>query len=156
MIKISREQINALNSAELGSIVIADSYTDFCTMKLLGKDSFNKVLPLIGLPGNWDTYLASGNLQDLGKFREFLKTSAVYAAALKAGQSNPAVRKLVFELTFWVSSEVGEKSPNTILAVWQELNTITKGAIKAAVPASELTAWNKAIEDSMMLPGFKL
>ncbi|MGL5074994.1 MAG: hypothetical protein ACRDBG_04045 [Waterburya sp.] len=156
MIKLNREQINALNSAELGSIVIADSYTDFPTMKMLGKDNFNKVLPLIGLPGNWDTYLASGNLQDLGKFREFLKTSVIYSTALKTGQSNPAVRKLVFELTFWVSSEVGEKSPNTILAVWQELNNITKGAIKAAVPAAEVAAWNKAIDDCMMLPGFKL
>ncbi|MGL5076804.1 MAG: hypothetical protein ACRDBG_13405, partial [Waterburya sp.] len=66
------------------------------------------------------------------------------------------VRKLVFELTFWVSSEVGEKSPNTILAVWQELNNITKGAIKAAVPAEAIVEWNAAIDRCMMLKGFKL
>lgn len=156
MIKLTTDKITALRVAGLECIVVSNDYTDFPTMKMLSKDDFNKVLAIIGLPGNWDTYLASGNLQDLGKFREFLKTSVVYSTALKTGQSNPAVRKLVFELTFWVSSEVGEKSPNTILAVWQELNNITRGAIKAAVPATEVTAWNQAIDSCMMLPGFKL
>lgn len=156
MIKLTREQINALNSVELGSIVIADSYTDFCTMKLLGKDAFNKVLPLIGLPGTWDTYLALGNLHDLPRFTEFLKTSVVFAAALKAGQGNQQIRKLVFELVGWLQNGVGEKSPNTILACWTELINATKGGIKASVPVADIEAWNKAIDACWMLPGFKL
>jgi hypothetical protein len=156
MIKVTQAQIEALRVENLEWIVVANSYTDFPTMRTLSKDNFNKALTIIGLPGNWDAYLASGNLQDLSKFREFLRTSAIYAAALKAGQGSSAVRKLVFELTFWVSSEVGEKSPNTVLAVWQELNGITKGAIKTSVPASDVAAWNKAVDDCMMLAGFKL
>ncbi len=156
MIKLTQTQIESLRAENLEWIVVANSYTDFPTMRALSKDNFNKALTIVGLPGNWDTYLASGNLQDLSKFREFLKTSAIYAAALKTGQGNPVVRKLVFELTFWVSSEVGEKSPNTVLAVWQELNSVTKGAIKAASKPEDITAWNKAIDDCLMLPGFKL
>jgi hypothetical protein len=156
MIKLTTEQINALNSAELGSVVIADSYTDFGTMKLLGRDDFDKVLPLIGLPGNWDTYLASGNLQDLPRFIEFLKTSVVFVVALRAGQNNASIRKLVFELIGWLQNGVGEKSPKSILACWTEINTVSRGAIKASAPADAITAWNQAIDDCMMLPGFKL
>lgn len=156
MIKLTKEQINALNLVELGGIVIADSYTDFCTMKLLGKDGFNKVLPLIGLPGNWDTYLASGNLQDLPRFIEFLKTSVVFAAALKAGQSNAPIRKLVFELIGWLQNGVGEKSPLTLLAVWTELNATSRGGIKASAGTEAIVAWNNAIDACLMLPGFKL
>ena len=156
MIKLTQSQIESLRSAGLESIVVANSYTDFPTMKVLGKDDFNKVLLLIGLPGNWDTYLASGNLQDLPRFIEFLKTSVVFAEALKAGQSNASIRKLVFELIGWLQNGVGEKSPKSILACWTEINTVSRGAIKASVPAAAIVAWNQAIDDCMMLPGFKL
>lgn len=156
MIKLTEAQIQILRDLGFEYVVIANSYTNLPALRILGEENFNIALQALGLPGDWTTYLNQGQLQDLSKFREFLRTSAVYKAALVAGQSNPTVRKLVFELTFWVDSEVGELSPKTILAVWQELNGITKGAIKASVSNEAIVAWNKAIDDCLMAPGFKL
>jgi hypothetical protein len=156
MIKLTEAQIQILRDLGFEYVVIADSYTNILTLRMLGEENFNIAIQALGLPGDWATYLSQGQLQDLTKFREFLRTSAVYRAALVAGQATPAIRKLVFELTFWVDSEVGEFSPKTILAVWQELNGLTKGAIKASVPADAITTWNKAVDDCMMLAGFKL
>jgi hypothetical protein len=156
MIKLTEAQIQILRDLGFEYVVIANSYTSISALKTLGEANFNIVLGKLGITGNWTTYVGQGQFQDLNRFREFLKTSAVYKAAILAGQNNPTVRKLVFELTFWVGSEVGEISPNTILAVWQELNGVTKGAIKASAGTEAITTWNKAIDDCMMLAGFKL
>lgn len=156
MIKLTDKQITEITEAGFGGVVIANSYTDFCTIKLLGKDDFNKVLPMVGMLGNWDTYLASGNLQDLPKFIEFLKTSPVLVVALRTSHTNETVRKLVFELLGWLTNGVGEKSPYSILGCWNELNRVTKGAIKGLAGAEAVAEWNKAIDACLMLPGFKL
>ena len=129
MIKLTEAQIQLLRDLGFEYVVIANSYTNLPALKTLGAENFNLALGALGLLGDWATYRNQGHLQDLAGFREFLRTSAVYKAALVAGQSNPTVRKLVFELTFWVDSVVGELSPRTILAGWQELNGITNGAI---------------------------
>ncbi|MGL5076339.1 MAG: hypothetical protein ACRDBG_10975, partial [Waterburya sp.] len=97
-----------------------------------------------------------GNLHDLPRFVEFLKTSPVFAAALKAGQTNATIRKLVFELIGWLQNGVGEKSPKTILACWTEINATSRGGIKASVPADAIVEWDAAIDRCMMLKGFKL
>lgn len=156
MIPLTQDQIKILRDLGFEQIVIANSYTTFQLLRTLGEAKLNEALVKLGIAGDFATYRNKGNLADIVKFREFLKFSEVYRAALLAGQATPAVRKLVFELTFWISSEVGEASPSTVLAVWNELNAFTRGAIKASVSAAGITAWNNAITDCLMMDGFKL
>lgn len=156
MYPLNEAQIKILRDNGWEQLVISNRYILFPSLATLKPEDVSKLMGLVGISGDYGTLRNNGLMADWAGFSQFLKTSAVFVAAVKAGQSSPTIRKLVFELVFWVGHEMSSASPNTVLACWQELITVTKGGIKASVPASDIDAWNKAVDDFRLSASFKL
>ena len=158
MIKLTKDQIDLLNEKNYSNIIISNSYTTYETINTYTQSDeiFEDICNICGITDSLENIKKSGYLSNLNKFADFLNTSEVYFAAILVGSNNPQVRKLVFELTFWIQSDVGKNAPSLVLSTWREINSVTKGEIKKSCSEEAIRDWNLIIDECQMLQDFKL
>lgn len=155
-IPLTKQQITDLQAINCYSAVIGDYFTTFTELEKLGIDKFNQASLLLKLGLDYNTALAAGYFSNLELFQVYLRVSPVYRLAALASRGTPAIRKLFFELNYWISSEVGAKSPALVIACWQELITLTKGTLVAQLTNEQIKEWNDNITLCKMNEAFKL
>lgn len=137
-------------------VIFADSFTTFTELFVrCNETQINEIANIIGLP-TYQQALSLGYFADLDAFAAYLRTSVVYRLAALSSAKNAAMRKLFFELNFWLTSEVGLRSPGLMAACWSEMIALTKGTLVAQLSQAQVDEWNAAVVSCRMLASYKL
>lgn len=156
-IVLTQENKTTLTEMGYGSIIIADSFTTFPEMYVRFPEAdIEKILTAIKLPLTYKQALELGYFADLDALSAYLRVSPIFRlAALSAGK-NATFRKLFFEVNYWLTSEVGQRSPALLLGSWLELIAYTRGSLLVQLTTAEVDEWNRQVALCRLDVRFKL
>lgn len=127
-------------------VIFGDSFTTFTEIfAYCNETEINDILKTLSVPMDYKQALDLGYFANLDAFASYLRVSPVYRLAALSSAKSSTMRKLFFELNFWMTSEAGLRSPGLMGACWLELIALTRGTLLAQVSKSQVDEWNAAV-----------